>query len=233
MQLKRKYLQHYNHNMSLLDSLLASIAPHDCVMCGTEGHLLCRRCKAQILPVPKRCYRCRKLTPTAQTCKSCRSSSQLYAVHVGALYEGAVKEVIWQLKFHGAQAAAKVLAGLITVPTTPRMIVTHAPTSSQRVRERGYDQAQLLAKALAKELRLPYCKLLTRVSPKHQVGASRHLRRTQLRSAFRTVNTARIAGAHILIVDDVLTTGATLEAAAQTLKVAGAARLEAGVFAQA
>ncbi len=220
--------------MSIFDRLIALIAPHHCLGCGQEATLLCPDCQGSLTPLPARCYRCRALTPSSRTCASCRATSPLYRVTVGTSYEALAKELIWQLKFHGAQAAAGVVAEVLATSyrTGDQIIVVPVPTSSQRVRERGYDQAQLIARALAARLDQPYVSCLRRVGQKHQVGASRRQRLTQLAEAFR-VTTTTVVGAHILLVDDVLTTGATLQAAANTLKAAGAKRIEAIVFAQA
>jgi ComF family protein len=155
-------------------------------------------------------------------------------VTVGTNYEALAKELVWRLKFSGAQAAASEIAGhLATIYVgDANVLVVPVPTSSQRVRQRGYDQANLLAKELSQRLGRRYLPCLTRVGQKHQVGASRSQRLAQLSGAFR-VNATIVDGAHILLVDDVLTTGATLQAAARVLKAAGAKRVEAIVFAQA
>jgi len=220
--------------MSLLDRFIAIIAPHRCVGCGDEGQLLCVDCRHELTPVPARCYRCRALTKLSRTCQSCRGSSGLYRVTVGTNYETIAKELIWRFKFSGAQAAAGQMAEYLASIYLggADILVVPVPTASKRVRQRGYDQAQVLARELAQLLGRRYLPCLTRTGQQHQVGASRHQRLVQLAGAFR-VSTSGVAGAHILLVDDVLTTGATLQAAARVLKDAGAKRVEALVFAQA
>ena len=221
--------------MSLFDRLIAIIAPHRCVGCGDEGSLLCRACGGALTRLPARCYRCRAVTKLSRTCRSCRATSALYRVTVGTNYETIAKELVWRLKFQGAQAAARQIAeylATIYVGHDHNILIVPVPTSSKRVRQRGYDQAQLLARELADQLGRRYLPCLARVGQQHQVGASRHQRLTQLTGAFR-VKAVGVTGAHILLVDDVLTTGATLQAAARSLKAAGAKRVEAIVFAQA
>jgi len=153
---------------------------------------------------------------------------------VGTNYETIAKELVWRLKFSGAQAAAGEIAEYLSTLYVgdEHILVVPVPTSSQRVRQRGYDQALVLARELARRSGRRYLPCLVRVGQQHQVGASRHQRVTQLSGAFR-VNKSSVSGAHILLVDDVLTTGATLQAAARVLKAAGAKRVEAIVFAQA
>jgi ComF family protein len=141
------------------------------------------------------------------------------------------------LKFGRAKAAAKEMAHMSASHAggynPERVIVTHVPTAMNRVRQRGYDQAALIAKSFAHIQSLTYATLLARHGKFKQVGASKMTREHQLRQAFRPTRTRRIKGAHIILIDDVVTTGATLQAAAKTLKDAGAKRVEAVVFAQA
>lgn len=98
---------------------------------------------------------------------------------------------------------------------------------------RGYDQARLIARACARQADLPHASLLLRLGQQRQVGLKRQQRLSQLEQAFEIRNTERVRGAHIMLVDDVVTTGATLEAATKVLKAAGANRVEAIAFAQA
>jgi len=100
------------------------------------------------------------------------------------------------------------------------------------VRIRGYDQSQLIAKRLAKQLGLPYCRLLRRVGQTRQVGASRQQRKEQIQHAFQPTGN-KLTSQRVIVVDDILTTGATLEAAAAALKQAGASHVTAVVFAVA
>jgi predicted amidophosphoribosyltransferase len=101
------------------------------------------------------------------------------------------------------------------------------------VRQRGYDQALLIAKSLSQRLGRPYVPLLARMGDQRQVGHSRITRLNQMEGAFRPLNTMILKNRHVLLVDDVLTTGATCEAAARILRSNGAKRVSAAVFAVA
>lgn len=221
--------------MSFLDTLIGLIAPHYCLSCGCQDALLCQGCASSIVGIPERCYRCHKLSDGYRTCKSCRSSSFLYAVLAAKPYDTVPKMLVGSLKFNGAQAAAADMARdmAAVLGIHDAMYVVPVPTTTDRVRYRGYDQAVLLAKRLAALTGQRYDYALRRQGRKHQVGASRHIRLQQLKEAFYVPNPSAIRGKHILLVDDVCTTGATLEAAARVLHAAGAARISAIVYAQA
>lgn len=221
--------------MSLLDALIGKIAPHDCLGCGAEGHLLCAACGSQLALLPERCYRCLEISPGALTCAACYPASRLYRVQAATVYGGSAKALIWRLKLAGAQAAAHVMAkhmAPLVKRGSQKPLVVPVPTATSRSRQRGYDQAKLLARELACQARLPYLDCLSRHGQTHQHGLPRQERLAQLRSAFHAKQPWAIADAHILLVDDVVTTGATLEAAAATLESAGAARIDAVVFAR-
>ncbi|MBI1857058.1 ComF family protein [Candidatus Saccharibacteria bacterium] len=137
-------------------------------------------------------------------------------------------------KFERTQAVAPILAALTgeSLPYLPEnTLITHIPAATSRVRDRGYDQAKLLARYLAGSQGLPYVTVLARSGQARQVGSSRSVRLRQIEGVFRPVRGYLIKGAEVLLVDDVMTTGATLEEAARTLKKAGAKRVNAVVFA--
>jgi ComF family protein len=159
----------------------------------------------------------------------------LDGVTASTLYKGVAKQLIWKLKSNGAQSAAKVMAKRMAkiVQYNPDAILVSVPTATSRVRQRGYDQSYLLARALARQAGLPWLKCLVRMGQAHQVGSSRAQRKQQLKDAFRVTQKRFIKDAHLILVDDVVTTGSTLEAAAKILKQNGAVRVDAITFAYA
>lgn len=228
------YLQHIKNNMSFIDDIIGILAPHTCVGCRDEGKLLCDLCTSKLKPVTSRCYKCRRLTDESKTCKNCRSSSRLYRVNVGTVYEGCAKRLVWKLKYAGAQQAAKAIAEFMVnrIDLTDSIIIP-IPTATRRVRQRGYDQAKLVAKHISKLSDFAYLDCLARSGQTHQIGASRQQRLKQLTSAYRLKSNINLEDMTVTLVDDVVTTGATLEAAAICLKKAGVKRVEAVIFAQA
>lgn len=146
------------------------------------------------------------------------------------------REVVHRTKYERAQAGARVMAMLsspLLTGVVQTALLVPAPTASRRVRQRGYDQAVLFARELSKTTGLTTSRLLARQGQAHQVGAGRADRLRHLRNAFRSTRPEAVKGKHVILVDDVLTTGATLEMAAKELRRAGAQRVDALVFAQA
>lgn len=222
--------------MFILERLISAIAPHVCLRCGAEGAVVCDWCLPDFAtPLPARCYRCKVQTQNSLVCKKCRHDSRLKHVWVRTGYERLAKQLIRDFKFGRKQAAAQPLACLTgeCLPFLSRdTVVTHVPTATTRIRQRGYDHAQLFARALARECNLPYVPLLARTGKIRQVGSTRKERLTQLDNAFTVARPAAARAASILIVDDIVTTGGTIEAVARTLRRAGAAQVDAVLFAQ-
>jgi ComF family protein len=220
----------------MIEPLLTLIAPHECLQCTTEGSLLCENCM-QKLPLPdSTCYRCEQSTTNFVTCKSCSRNSLLHSVVPYTQYVGIAKDLIWNLKFSRTKAAARDIARQLHIPTSHDghpMVIIFVPTATSRIRVRGYDQARLIAQSLARLHRITLMPALVRIGQHRQVGASGQMRRAQLHQAFRTTYKAQVAGKHIVLVDDVVTSGATLDAAATVLKKAGAWRIDASIFARA
>lgn len=224
--------------MSLVDALISAIVPYECLGCGAEGRLLCLACAAELQPAFPCCYRCRAPSQGCLTCADCQTVSALQRVMAAVTYEQLAKNLIWKLKFGHAQRAAKEVAALMggamdrQDDPADSFLIVPVPTATTRIRQRGYDQARLLARELARLTRQPYVDALARQNQAHQVGASRHQRLEQLTGAFRVTKHRAVRDARILLIDDVVTTGATLESAALALRAAGARQIEALVFAQ-
>lgn len=139
-------------------------------------------------------------------------------------FDGDLRDVITQWKFHRRTALTGHLASLIVATMVERGIVgrvdvvTWAPTSDRRRRRRGYDQAEELARCVARRLRLPCRRLLRRCGDVTQTGRSR---RDRIRDCPQFVARPVRRAARVLVVDDVVTTGSTLRSAEGALRAAG------------
>ena len=148
------------------------------------------------------------------------------AAVVAVAYEGIARRLILNLKYRNRRQVVAVLAELLAqrvMQSVPNIVtvcdvMTWAPTSTARVRRRGVDQSELLARRLAKEFGVPCRRLLIKTSTNVQTGASRDQR---LRGSEYSARKLRV-NSHVMVVDDVVTTGTTLRCAASALYNAGA-----------
>ena len=181
-----------------------------CAGCDGPGPSPCRRCTAEMRAVGE-------MAPLEPL-------SGLWAVFA---YSGAGRELLARLKYRNQRSCVRWLASAMasTLPSGLAVdALTWAPTSAKRRRDRGFDQAELLARALSRETGVPVVRLLRRVDEAGQTGRNRSQR-------FRAPVFAvpRASPSAVLVVDDVITTGATLQSAAQSLIRAGAERVDAVV----
>ena len=175
--------------------------------------------------------------PESATCPACTARPPpLDGTHAAFDYAFPLDRLLPRLKFHRDFAAGRVLAQCMAerFAALPRpQALVPVPLHRGRLRQRGYDQALELARPLAKTLDLPLqAGLLQRCrATRAQSRLDADARGRNLRGAFR-VDTRATLPAHVALVDDVMTTGATLHAAAETLRAAGVARVDAWVCAR-
>lgn len=218
----------------VLARLMEIFAPLSCLGCNKEGDVFCTTCReSKAQKIQPLCYSCGAPSFEGATCPNCKENGSLAGVSVGAHYAGSVRELILQLKFHRLRSAHGAVAALVmrSVPVSMEFdVVTSVPISALRHRERGYNQSELVARLVARELALPYRSLLERASSTHQLGLGRHERLRQVSGAFFA--SRQLDGQKVLIVDDVVTTGATLAACAGALSQAGASYVWGAVAAR-
>lgn len=202
--------------------------------CSNEGQLLCKDCMLILPRSEPSCYRCREPSVNNLTCPQCLQESRIVQVQAAASYKSAAKQLVWSLKLSGAKNAASIMAKCMVniLDITPKTIIIPVPTATSRARQRGYDQARLLARNISKLTDLAYRDYLARSGQRHQHGLTRSVRLTQLNNSYRLKRNADVNGASVILIDDVVTTGATLEAAAMVLYSAGARTISAAVFAR-
>lgn len=225
--------------MHLLDLLL----PQTCPACRLDtGHseALCAPCRSRLVPAePPWCLRCAEPLRSGRShCPPC--SSRLFAcgiIRAAFLYRGPMPSLVHAFKYNGRVTAAR-LAGQWMAQALERFpelggfdALVPVPLHPARLRERGYNQAGLLATEISAHTGLPVRELLTRrTNTKQQWTLGRAERLKNLKGAF--VCGPGVAGSRILIIDDICTSGASLEACAQALQEAGAAKVSGYVLAR-
>ncbi|MCX6812414.1 MAG: ComF family protein [Candidatus Berkelbacteria bacterium] len=210
--------------------VLDLIFPKICSGCGKFGEIVCADCQNQIkiIQTPT-CPKCGKITPSGQFCKSCKDESLLTGLLISADYRrGPVKEMIHHLKYSGQRELALPLAKLLVSrlkisKLRGQIVVVPVPLHIHRQRLRGFNQSELLARAVCTKLNLAGANALKRIKfKKTQVESKGKERRENLIGAFKCVDGEIIKNKTIVLVDDVSTTGATLEECAKVLRLAGA-----------
>ncbi|TCS37038.1 ComF family protein [Paucimonas lemoignei] len=229
---------------------LPQLLPSSCALCGAGGaEAICKGCKTAYFGKPMaRCRQCAAVLRGTGIedgrCGDCVMLPPAFDATIAAIdYLPPADQLVLALKFGGRLALAPVLAQLQRdalldqqAATTLPDWITAVPLGRRRLRERGFNQALEIAKPLARLLGLPlYPHLLQRRrETAAQSSLQRDERQANLREAF-AVSPAfadTVRGRHVAVVDDVLTTGATLNEVAATLKRFGAARVTNLVFAR-
>jgi ComF family protein len=223
--------------------LLRLVLPFRCLLCDADatGRDLCAGCAADCALNRPCCPRCAlPLESPAPLCGECLSREPPFAASWAPFrYTHPLDLLEARFKFRGDLAAGRVLAELMIErayadrPSRPEVIVA-VPLHVSRLRERGYNQAFELARPLARSLGIRLDRDLlvrTRATPA-QTGLDAAARRRNLRGAF-AISTRAALPAHVVLFDDVMTTGATLRECARVLRRAGVARVDAWVLARA
>jgi len=232
---------------AIKNSLLDLLFPRLCLRCKQEGSFFCKMCESTLTFIPPPCIVCGKLVPASRdgrvvpgrTCEYCAQKSFIYAFLSPFSYdEQTVRELIHALKYYRVTALAEVLAGLLCkylllhqINIPGEAVIIPIPLYPSRRRTRGFNQAELIAEKLImcfREGSRPPCDLqaLKRVkNTSSQVELSGEKRKSNVSEAFAVTNKDLIKDKTIILVDDVKTTGATLEEAARVLKEAGAKRI--------
>jgi ComF family protein len=217
-----------NSTQSLLDLVL----PPRCIHCQTAASWFCPNCVGQVIlitgPVCERCGT--PLTVENSDCRQCRRNPLLDidGIRSASFFEdNPIRSAIHFLKYRNHQAVAAVL-GQILAEAYQRyrllaQVIVPVPLHAARLRERGYNQSELLARQIGYRLNLPVnTSALQRTrSTQSQMTLGYEERHRNVSGAFTCA--ASLTGQTVLLVDDVCTTGSTLDACAQALKSAGAA----------
>lgn len=225
---------------NLGDRFLDLLFPPRCIGCRRPGTWLCADCLGQIPRIcPPVCARCG--TPVAKEgiCSRCQHAPlRIEGIRAAAYFDGVLRDAVHHLKYRRRKALAEPLGSLMAAcwkeAAAPADVVVPVPLHAARLRERGYNQAALLARVLARQAGMAVNEqtLVRQRATAAQVGLDLARRQENVRGAFCCVDSA-LANAHVLLVDDVCTTGATLEACALALYDGGALQVHALTLARA
>lgn len=206
--------------------------PVFCLRCGREGEWLCQLCESSCPATPiQRCIFCETIMAHGETCGSCQRRHSLDGLVVRGIYGSWVwRDLIHAWKYRGAKEIG-LMDGrylcqcLDLLPLTVKdWVVVPIPLARRRELDRGFNQSEVLAQAAGEYLQSPVRKLLVRTRetlPQSKLAPEERLK--NVHDCFASADVSSVSGRHCLLVDDISTTGATLDAAASALKRAGAA----------
>ena len=222
------------------------LLPRSCCVCWEDlspplAGPLCGRCLRHLSPMnPPWCGRCGRQLKGGGRCRDCRGMSfSLDCIRAAFPYRGPVPTLLHAFKYRGWLSVGRALAGWMAgmLPRYPELwgadAVVPVPLHPKRQTERGFNQAAILAREVIFTYPASIREILERrrnTPPQWRLTPAQ--RSGNLRDAFRVNPVARLGGTSLLLIDDVCTTGATLENCAQALKAAGAARVSAFVMAR-
>lgn len=223
------------------NAAIRALLPRDCLLCGVGGgsggdSVLCAACVAQLPQLTsERCPVCAQPAPQAQVCGACLSQAPHFdSTEAIWRYDFPLDRLIQSLKYSRRLASADFFGtALAALPVTDADVILPVPLSAQRLAQRGFNQSVEIARPLARQLGIPLeLKNIHRYrDTTPQTSLPWKERAKNIRHAFEC--NIDLRGKTVLVVDDVMTTGATLNELARTLKAHGAARVDNRVLARA
>jgi len=216
-------------------ALVDLVFPPSCLSCRRVGpRFLCASCASSFPWITAMCTRCgRPVVRDVSDCTDCRDPRPAFRIaRAPAAYRGVARDVLMSFKLGGERRAARPMARMMarSVRDLEADAITFVPASRTSMAERGFNTAHELARALAPLVRTPFTGLLRKTrETADQAALGRDQRRRNLAGAFR----AGHAPGRVLLVDDVMTTGATADACARALRAAGSIDVMVLTFARA
>jgi len=215
----------------VLQRLLDIVLPPACLVCRAPGGALCRGCRSGLPWLPaERCGRCGLPSPCGARCPA--RAAAFESAWAPVAYDGTARALVHALKLRGLTAAADVMAAQIAAGAPASLLaagtLVPVPGNPRRRRARGFDPAERIAGALARRTGLPTSAALRAAGgggPQAGAGREQRLRRAAIEARGEPPE-------HVILVDDVHTTGATLDACARALRAAGATSVAAVIYAR-
>ena len=226
---------------------LLFVKDYNCIVCGRElaapgRYRICSACYVLLEHIGERaCLKCGKMLFTEeQYCLDCQNNEKSFDRAIAPLaYSGAAATLVQRLKFAGRKYLAEPMANLMTDKLLdaeiPVDVVLPVPLGPKREKERGFNQSRLLGETIATGLHLPLdvtsVRRVKETLSSSGLAGGRRAREENMKDAFEVVEKEAVKGKVVLAVDDVLTTGATMNELSKMLKKAGAKRVVALTFA--
>ena len=227
---RRGFTQLQRRGRQAWSGFIDLLFPPRCGGCQSVGSLWCEACRAAVQPIgPPWCEKCGEPFVTDRLCSNCRAHPlEIEKIRSVALFDGVLRQAIHRFKYERLASMAEPFGDMLADYWRAEQFTADwlipVPLHPSRERDRGYNQSELLTRRLARRVNVP--------------GNSKGLRRIRATAVQMTLNAAqrhenvagafecvepRVRGARVIIIDDVSTTGATLEACAQAVLKAGAA----------
>lgn len=227
----------------LINKIIGLVAPDSCISCQKDGELLCYTCfenfkKSEQQKTKQNCLFCKnKIEEKINICSICHNNHKLNDIYFIGYHNGFIKTIIWRLKFYSSISALnsliKHLYKQMNSLTEKNCYLVYLPTAPSRVRARGFDQAKQIAKNLSKlNKKWQYKNVLIRMNDIDQIGRSKIERKSAAKQMFmleKAKATKLNKNFNIILVDDVMTTGSTISAAAELFYSHGFKNLFAAV----
>ena len=199
---------------NIFSSILDLVFPDSCLNCGKTGSILCNRCLKQIKPIPG---------------QSIHLKQPIEKVLCYTSYSGIMRKIITKFKFENKKRIAETIANLMSemiinrIPEFAKMSLLAVPLHASREKERSFNQALLLARNISKNLNIPCIEnvLIRNRATNFMHKLNKKERMQNIKNAFTVVDKQAVSGKDIIIIDDIMTTGATLTAIAAELKKSG------------
>jgi len=215
---------------NIWSDLLTLIFPERCTGCNQLGSLFCDECQRKVqFVLPPLCPLCGYPSSENLVCPQCqRSPLAIDGIRSVAFFEGSLRQAVHAFKYQGLRTLAVPLARMVSAcwqrEPLPADAIVPVPLHRHRLRERGYNQAGLLAQVLGRESNLPVYEgwLVRAKATSPQVELDAWARKENVAGAFQCRQPEAVEGRRVLLIDDVCTTGSTLESCSLALRQAGA-----------
>jgi ComF family protein len=203
--------------------------PQWCISCGKEGNYICDACRQSVSGIsPPICLRCGRPKSQGMNCTGCGDvPAEIDGIRSPFIFDGVIRQAVHELKYRNLRALVPLMARLLydylVENPIPGDVLVPVPLHRKRWRERGYNQSALLANELGRLSGFSVvedCLVRHSYTPPQARSAGVSERRRNVADAFSCLN-GRLEGKHVILIDDVSTSGATLNACAKVLKAAG------------